>query len=117
MARSLGPRQALFARHPRHWVAVPAAIVSSTVLLLTGLSLPLMHAQQMFWKSSYSVWAGVVELWRQGEAALAIIVFFFSIVFPLVKLTALAVIWFVRLPEGGRARLLPWLRLLGQGAM
>lgn len=76
-----------------------------------------MHARQMFWKSSYSVWAGVVELWRQGEATLALIVFFFSIVFPLVKLTALAILWFVRLPEDGRSRLLHWLGLLGKWSM
>ena len=117
MARGSGPRQALSARHPRHRFAVPAALVGSTALLLVGLSLPLMHARQMFWKSSYSVWAGVVELWRQGEAALAIIVFFFSMVFPSIKLTALAVIWFARLPDAGRSRLLHWLGALGKWSM
>ena len=88
------------------------------VLLITGLSLPLMHAQQMiFWKSSYSVWAGVVALWHANELALAAILFFFSIVFPVVKLAGLAVIWFLELPQERRTGLLHWLGLLGKWSM
>jgi len=88
------------------------------VLLITGLSLPLLDTQQMiFWKSTYSVWAGVVALWRDGEQILAAVLFFFSMVFPGVKLSALAVIWFARLPEGRRAQLLHWLGVLGKWSM
>ncbi len=104
--------------HPRHALLVPTAIAISTGLLITGLSLPLLHTQQMvFWKSSYSVWAGVIELWKQNELALALILFFFSIVFPVVKLLGLTLLWFERLPEERRARLLHWLGLLGKWSM
>lgn len=112
-----GPGKALRHLHPRHAVPVPAAIGLSAVLLLIGLSLPLLHTQQLFWKSSYSVWAGVVELWQQREFWLSAVLFFFSIVFPLVKLTALTVIWFVKLPEPRVARLLHWLGMLGKWSM
>ena len=104
-------------RHPRH-VLVPVALLASTGLLLTGLSLPLMHAQQMiFWKSSYSVWTGVVALWHANELLLAAVLFFFSIVFPVAKLSALAVIWWVRLADGQREVLLHWLEMLGKWSM
>jgi len=118
MATSSGARRALRELRPRHALSVPVAIVGSGALLLTGLSLPLLHAQQMvFWKSEYSVWAGVVALWEQNELALAAILFFFSIVFPIVKLLGLAVIWFWKLPDAGRTRLLHWLALLGKWSM
>ena len=111
-------RRALRELHPRHVWLVPAALAVSTGLLITGLSLPLLHAQQLiFWKSSYSVWQGVVALWRENECLLAVIVFFFSMVFPIAKLLALSVIWFARLPEERRARLLHWLEVLGKWSM
>lgn len=111
-------RRSLLELHPRHAILVPLAILVSTALLITGLSLPLLHAQQMvFWKSSYSVWAGIQELWRHNELLLAGILFFFSIVFPILKLSMLIIIWFWKLPEEQRARLLHWLGLLGKWSM
>jgi paraquat-inducible protein A len=117
-AASAGARYALRELHRRHAVPVPLALVVSTLLLLVGLSLPLLHARQMiFWKSSYSVWAGVVALWEANELLLALVLFFFSIIFPAIKLAALAVIWFVKLPEERRQGLLHWLGLLGKWSM
>jgi paraquat-inducible protein A len=46
-----------------------------------------------------------------------VIVFFFSIIFPFVKLAALSVIWYIRLPEERRAWILHWLGLLGKWSM
>lgn len=43
--------------------------------------------------------------------------FFFSIVFPFVKLAALAIIWLVRLSDEKRLQLLHWLGLLGKWSM
>ncbi|HAM40938.1 MAG TPA: hypothetical protein DDX89_03735 [Candidatus Omnitrophica bacterium] len=109
---------ALSQLYPAHTLAVSVALLVSTTLLLTGLSLPLLHAQQMiFWKSTYSVWTGVVALWEANELLLATGLLFFSIVFPVVKLAALSVIWFVRLPQAQRARLLHRLELLGKWSM
>lgn len=106
---------------PRNALLVPAALLLSIVLLWIGLSLPLLEThQQLLWKkwqSSYSVWAGVVALWHQRDYLLATVLFFFSIVFPLVKLIVLAAIWFVRLADAQRDRLLHWLGLLGKWSM
>ena len=93
------------------------AIALSAILLCIGLSLPLLYSQKLFWKSTYSVWAGVVALWDQGEHALAAVLFFFSIIFPTIKLIGLAIIWFEKLPEDKRTHLLHWLSLLGKWSM
>lgn len=111
-------KAALRERHSfLHAILVPLAILASTALLFIGLSLPLLHSQKMFWKSTYSVWTGVVALWQQQEHLLAAVLFFFSIVFPITKLFALAIIWFLKLPDEKRSWLLHWLGLLGKWSM
>jgi len=104
-----------------HGLIVSAALLLSIVLLLIALSLPLLQTQQSMllktWKNSYSVWAGVVALWHQHDYTLAAVLFFFSIIFPLAKLLALAVIWFVKLADDQRTALLHWLSLLGKWSM
>ncbi len=112
-----GRRQTLRELHPRQTLIVPALLVLSTALLLIGLSLPLLYSQKLFWESTYSVWVGILALWRQGEQLLATLLFFFSILFPSVKLLALAIIWFVKLSEHKRVVLLHWLGLLGKWSM
>jgi paraquat-inducible protein A len=109
--------QSLRDRHPRR-IEVPLLILVSLVLLLIALSLPLMKVQKMvLWKNEYSVIAGVHGLWDQGQYALAIILFFFSIVFPIFKLAVLAFVWFVRLAEAKRETALHWLGILGKWSM
>ena len=93
-------------------------ILASFALLLIGLSLPLMEVEKMvFWKNEYSVLKGVDSLWEQGQYLLAAILFFFSIVFPVVKLGALGLIWNVRLAEERRQIVLRWLGALGRWSM
>jgi paraquat-inducible protein A len=107
----------LRARYPRRF-EVPALILLSFGLLYMGLPLPLMEVEKLvFWKNEYSVIQGVHSLWEQNQIALALILFFFSIVFPLVKLSALALIWFMPLPEQKRETALHWLGLLGKWSM
>lgn len=120
MANEPFRRRSLMERYPKR-TAVPIALLLSTILLIAGLSLPLMHVhQQLLWKSwqsSYSVWTGVLALWHQNEYLLAGVIFFFSIVFPLAKLLALAVLWYVRLAEDHRTFVLHWLDLVGKWSM
>jgi paraquat-inducible protein A len=109
--------QSLRDRYPRR-IEVPLLILASFVLLLIALSLPLLTVEKMvLWKNEYSVIAGVHGLWEQGQYALAIILFFFSIVFPLFKLAMLGFIWFIRLAEGKRQAVLHWLGILGKWSM
>ena len=114
--RSASARRSLRELHPKNFF-IPIAVVGCLALLLTALSLPLLRAQQVFWKSEYSVWAGVVALWHENEILLALILFFFSIVFPIVKLTVLAYLWLIRLTDEQRTWLLRWLDMLGKWSM
>lgn len=109
--------QSLRDQYPRR-IEVPLLILTSLVLLLIALSLPLMRVEKMvFWKNDYSIIAGVHGLWERGQYALAIILFFFSIVFPLFKLAMLGFIWMVRLAERKRQAVLDWLGILGKWSM
>ena len=99
-------------------IVVPLALILSSGLLAAGLSLPLLQTEQLlFWKSTYSVWTGVVSLWMQREYVLATILFTFSMVFPILKLAALTCIWFGPMRRAERERWLHWLGVLGKWSM
>jgi paraquat-inducible protein A len=114
------PRQSLGAFYPRRY-GIPVSIAGSAVLLVLGLSLPLLIVEKSVlwrhWKNTYSVFTGIVGLWDAGDHLLALIIFFFSIVFPVAKLTALWVIWAVRLDDRQRWDVLHWLEILGKWSM
>lgn len=117
---SMTGQQPLKERYPEDAV-VPAALAVSALLLIGGLSLPLMHVhQRLLWKSwqnSYSVWTGVLALWHQQEYLLAAVIFFFSMAFPFAKLLALGLLWYRRLGQQQRDRVLHWLGILGKWSM
>jgi paraquat-inducible protein A len=105
----------------RHTLLVLAAIILSTTLLYISLQLPIMDIQKGIlwkrWRNSYSVWAGVVDLWEQQETGLSLLVFFFSIIFPFAKLLALTTLWLLKLREPQRQGVLHWLGVLGKWSM
>jgi paraquat-inducible protein A len=100
---------------------VPLLILFSAVLLVVGLSLPLMEVEKKVfwkvWKNDYSVFTGMLSLAKQNEIFLAAILFFFGMVFPFAKLGVLGVIWFARMAEKHRQRVLRWLGMLGKWSM
>ncbi|MBI4355244.1 MAG: paraquat-inducible protein A [Candidatus Omnitrophica bacterium] len=100
---------------------VPILIIASAILQAVALSLPLFTVEKSVfwrhWKNSYSVFTGCVGLWRDEEHVLAAVIFFFSIVFPAVKLAALWLIWDAKLGERRRNWILHWLGLLGKWSM
>jgi paraquat-inducible protein A len=109
--------QSLRDRYP--WrIEVPLLMLASLGLLLMAYSLPLMSVEKLvYWKNEYSIIAGVRGLWDEGQFSLAIILFFFSIVFPLFKLAVLGVLWVVRLSAHKREFVLHWLGILGKWSM
>jgi paraquat-inducible protein A len=100
---------------------VPLLILVSLGTFLVALTLPLMQIEKKIlwkhWSNDYSVVTGVKGLFNDKEYVLAMVLFFFSIVFPLVKFVALSVIWMVRLPEANRQKLLHLLGILGKWSM
>ena len=97
---------------------IPALIVLCAVALYISLCLPLFKVEKMiFWKTEYSVMTGVVGLLTDKQYFLAAILFFFSIVFPTVKLFILGWLWLVRLDVSMRKRVFAWLEVLGKWSM
>jgi paraquat-inducible protein A len=110
-------KQSLSQRYP--WrVEVPLLILLSAATLIVGLSLPLMKVEKLvFWKNEYSVFKGVVSLMQDNQIPLALILFFFSMVFPFVKLISLLILWWARWSDAKRKRVLRWLEILGRWSM
>ena len=82
---------------------IPLLLLLSLIILLLGLSMPVMRMQQLvFWKEDFTILHGVGALLSQGDYLLGTILFLFSICFPVLKLSALLYLWFR-----------PWLKCKG----
>jgi paraquat-inducible protein A len=112
-----GMAKSLRAQYP--WrLEVPALILLSFGVLLLALQMPLMKVEKLvLWKNEYSVIAGVKALMAQQQYVLGAILFFFSIVFPIVKLATMGVLWVAPLGETKRDLVLHWLGILGKWSM
>ncbi len=103
--------------NPKH-LLIPLLLLFSTVLLLVGLSMPVLTVKQMwFMKNTFSVLTGIQALWLEKSYILASILMIFSVIFPLIKLSALFCIWFIRLSDEKRRGILTWLEILGKWSM
>jgi paraquat-inducible protein A len=110
-------RRALHEDFPRH-LGVPALLVLSCVALSVGLSLPLITIEKMwFWSNEYSVFSGIVGLFRDGQYLLSGVLLVFSILFPTLKLAVLWVLWSFRMSPNRRRAWLERLATLGKWSM
>lgn len=111
------PKKSLHELFPKRY-DIPALIIFCAGLLYSALTLPLFKVEKLvFWKTEYSVMQGVIELFKQGEYFLSLILFFFSIVFPTFKLVMLWAIWTKKFDDKGRKRVLERLESLGKWSM
>ena len=102
--------------HPKREY-IPLLILLSVVFLVLGLNLPILTVRKLWEQNTFSVLSGIVNLWKEHYYFLAAIVFFFSIIFPIVKLVTLFVIWFIELTDLQRKLILNWLGALGKWSM
>lgn len=105
-------------RYPRR-IDVPLLLTGALLLLPFGLLLPTVSLSKIGGISNqeFSVVTGILNLAREGNPLLALIVFVFSFLFPIVKLTTLFVLWFRRLSPESTERSLLHLRALGKWSM
>lgn len=97
---------------------IPLLLALASVSLAIGISTPLVTVEKAFFLTNdYSIWSGITGLWEDDELFLAAVVFFFSFVFPILKLALLTWIWFGRLGALARARCVHWLEELGRWSM
>ena len=100
-----------------HWY-MPFLILTDIGFLIAGWSLPTLKlTKAIFFTSTYSIWAGITELWKSNHYFLAGLIFFFSMIFPTGKLLTLLAVWFVPLTHNVRSKFLNWLEILGRWSM
>ncbi|HUH61143.1 MAG TPA: paraquat-inducible protein A [Candidimonas sp.] len=109
-------------RKPNVSSRVWALLVAASIIYIPANVLPIMHIRSTLDNSSHTILGGVVELWRLGSWDLALIVFIASIVVPMTKLLALAILLLRRQWEGPtvqrqRTRLYELIEFIGQWSM
>lgn len=102
--------------HPKRF-DIPVLIILSAVLLIIGLCKPVITVQKLWDSNTQSILSSVINLWHDKDYGLSAIIFFFSIIFPIIKLLSLFVIWFVRLQEKTRENIIRLMELLGRWSM
>jgi len=110
--------RSLRAQFPKR-IDIPILLAASAVLLPLGLMLPTVTLSKMAGISgaTYSVITGILNLAQGGNVLLALLIFTFSLIFPIVKLGMLVVIWFHAMEPDRRDRALHALRVLGKWSM
>jgi len=79
----------LYRHKPNSRTRTAALALAALILYVPANAYPIMRMTYMGRTSENTIWSGCVELFRQGEYGVAIIVFCASIVFPLLKLLGL----------------------------
>ena len=108
--------QSLQERHPKR-IDIVILIVLSMVLLIIGLTLPILTVRQLWNTNTYSILTGVQNLWHEKYYVLALIIFVFSIIFPIAKLLSLSAVWFIKLKDEHRKNLIYWMEIFGKWSM
>jgi paraquat-inducible protein A len=90
-ARCLCPRchAPLHVRRPASMSTTAALVVSAAVLYIPANLLPVMHTHTFLSDEDDTIMSGVISLAQQGSWPIAVLVFFASIVVPLLKLVVL----------------------------
>ncbi len=97
---------------------IPVLILVSLVFLFLGLFLPVITLKELvFWKHTFSVLTGIVSLVTEKHYLLAVIIFVFSVIFPIYKLAMLLSIWFRKMTDEERVIYVQWLAGLGKWSM
>jgi len=104
-------RQPLHAQgKPDHLSRTWALLIAAAILYVPANVYPVMHMQGLTGTSSPTILGGVVQLWDLGSWDLALIVFVASVMVPLTKLLALALLaWSCR--RGSAETLVPRTRM------
>jgi paraquat-inducible protein A len=89
--RSLCPRcrAPLHSRKPRSIATTATLVLTAALLYIPANVLPVMHTHTVFSDDDDTIMSGVISLAHSGSWPLALLVFFASIVVPLLKLVAL----------------------------
>jgi paraquat-inducible protein A len=112
----------LHARKPDSVARTWAFLLAAAILYIPANVLPMMHTSSLFGSQSDTIMSGVVYFWTSGSWYLALIIFFASIMVPLLKMTALVLLLVTvqtrsRWQAGPRARLYRLVEAVGRWSM
>lgn len=102
--------------HPKR-IDIVILIISSILLLIIGLTLPILTVRKLWDSNTYSILTGIQNLWQEKYCVLAVVIFVFSIVFPIAKLISLTIVWFLRLRDESRKKLVFFMEIFGKWSM
>ncbi|ARP86230.1 paraquat-inducible protein A [Bordetella genomosp. 9] len=109
-------------RKPDHLARTWALLIAASILYIPANVLPVMNIDSLLGDSAHTILGGVIELWQTGSWDIAVIVFVASVMVPLTKLLALAVLA-IRVGRGDtanlrqRTRLYRMVEFIGQWSM
>lgn len=107
----------LFAEHPRR-ADIPLLICAASVTLYFGLTEPVVRISSALYEDSdYSVIGGIMRFLQSGDYPIGLVIFLFSVVFPVVKLAAMLWLWFAPTIREDRRRNLRVIEPLGKWSM
>lgn len=99
-----------------------ALVITAYILIIPANILPIMQTGSLFGSQRDTIMSGVIYLWTSGSWALALLVFFASVVVPLAKLLALSYLLLTVQRESPnrrhqRTRLYHLLKFIGRWSM
>ncbi|HWY29124.1 MAG TPA: paraquat-inducible protein A [Candidatus Acidoferrum sp.] len=85
---------ALVKLHPRAGWIIVLMLVASLGCFIAGIFLPFTAVTKLWlFENQVSVYRGLIVLWQAGELFLFLILFVFTILFPLVKINSMILLW------------------------
>jgi paraquat-inducible protein A len=103
-------------QHP-HRLDVPLVALVSLAAFAVGITWPALVFDNLFGDDTFSVLSGIWGFVESGNLLLALLLFGFSVAFPVAKLLGILVLWFGRVPERTRRHVAEWLELLGKWSL
>ena len=87
-------RRALVKAHPRAGLSIVLMLMASLGFFIAGIFLPFTSVTKLWlFENQVSVYQGLIVLWKAGEIFLFLILFIFTVCFPLVKINAMLGLW------------------------
>jgi paraquat-inducible protein A len=105
--------------HPRSGWAIVMMLGAGLGFFAAGIFLPFTTVTKLWlFENQISVYRGLIILWKAGELFLFLILFVFTIVFPLVKINAMLALWlWPRLTNERARQLFHFVSNLGKWSM
>jgi paraquat-inducible protein A len=100
-----------------HYIVLAGMIMAWSLLIWSYLVPTVTFQRFAKMPETFSIWQGVERFWRGGNEVLALIVFVFSMIFPVAKLLALCTLWFKFQHSKKRESAFVWLEFLGKWSM